>query len=54
MLDAQSRETKIYFSKQVDLRLNPINDRISSLKEELQLKNDAIDKLTWAKVELMK
>ena len=46
MLYAQSREMKIYFSEQFDARLKHINNEISSLKAELQLKNEAIDKLT--------
>ena len=46
MLDAQSREMKSYFSEQFEARLKPINDEISSLKAELQLKNEAINKLT--------
>ena len=53
MLDAQSKEMKIYFSQQFDARLKPINDKISSLKAELQLKNNAIDKLTF-EMELVK
>ena len=46
MLDAQSREMKSYFSEQFEARLKPINDEISSLKAELQLKNEAINKLS--------
>ena len=48
MLDAQSIQMKIYFA-----HLRPINDEISSLKAELQLKNNAIDKLTF-EMELVK
>ena len=53
MLDTQSREMKLYFSEQFDARLKPINDEISSLKAELQIKNEAIDKLA-SEMELLK
>ena len=45
MLDAQSRDMKLYFAEQLTIALKPLNEDIASLKSELQARNKEIDNL---------
>ena len=52
IIDAQSRDLKTYINEQLDVRLKPINDEITSLKLELKQRVAEIDNLKSAIVEI--
>ena len=52
IIDPQSRDLKTYINEQLDVRLKPINDEITSLKLELKQRVAEIDNLKSAIVEI--
>ena len=45
IIDAQTKELKLYFAAQITEQLKPLNEEISSLKSELKCRNEELDKL---------